>query len=103
MMTGIVYGIYGAGGFAKEVLPLVVEESYRLHANANKNNIYFIVDPQYSTEDTELNGCKILNFEEFIQLDAGKKYITVAIGNGNARKSLENKYYVCAGKQCCSL
>jgi sugar O-acyltransferase (sialic acid O-acetyltransferase NeuD family) len=86
----IIYGIYGVGGFAKEILPLLREEIYTRHAN--HNDVYFIVDSKYVDDNkTELNGCKIISYIDFLGLEAKDKYISIGIGNSQARKFLTDK------------
>jgi len=76
------YGIYGASGFGKEVLPLL--------KNYVKNNdkIYFIDD---SSNLQELNGYKVISFEEFISINSSNSYITIAISNSKVREEITLK------------
>jgi len=76
-----VYGIYGASGFGKEVLPLLRNKV------SSKNKIVFIDD---DSKEKTLTGCDILTFEDFINLDA-QKYITIAIANSKIREILTSK------------
>lgn len=59
-----IYGIYGASGFGKEVLPLVKEQF------GNKSKIVFVDDGDVPNE---LFGCDIFNFEQFVNLEGQKK------------------------------
>ena len=77
-----VYGIYGASGFGKEVLPLL-----RKYLESN-DEIYFIDD---SSDLKELNGYKIISFEKFISIDASNIYISIAIANSQVREQLTLK------------
>ena len=76
-----VYGIYGASGFGKEVMPLVKQQF------GSEVEIVFIDDVN-ATE--KLLGYKILNFEQFINLE-GKKKVTIAIANSTIREKLTLK------------
>ncbi|MBE0492626.1 MAG: acetyltransferase, partial [Sulfurospirillum sp.] len=76
-----IYGIYGASGFGKEVLPLVKEQF------GCESKIVFVDDGDVPDE---LLGCVILNFEQFINLE-GQKKVTIAIANSKIRERLTLK------------
>lgn len=76
-----IIGIYGAGGFGREVLPLVREQYF-------EHQICFIVDGQ---EEAELNGCSVYTYQNFLDLPNLEKSVIFAIGNSKARESLELK------------
>ena len=76
-----VYGIYGASGFGKEVLPLAKEQF------GSKSKIVFVDDGDIPNE---LLGCDILNFEQFVNLE-GQKKVTIAIANSKIREKLTLK------------
>lgn len=76
-----IYAIYGASGFGKEVLPLVKEQF------ANQSKIIFIDDGDVPPE---VLGCKVLKFEQFINLE-GQKAVTIAIANSKIRDKLTLK------------
>ena len=81
-MTNNIYGIYGASGFGKEVLPLL-----KLQIKSD-DTIYFIDD---ANDLDELNGHKVISFEEFISIKTSNLYITVAIANTQVREHLTLK------------
>ena len=78
-----VYGIYGASGFGKEVLPLVKEQF------GCESKIVFVDDGDVPNE---LLGCDILNFEQFVNID-GQKKVTIAIANSKIREKLSLKCF----------
>jgi len=77
----IVYGVYGASGFGKEVLPLVKEQF------GSESKIFFVDDGDVPKE---LLGYDILNFEQFVNLE-GQKKVTIAIANSQIREKLTLK------------
>jgi len=85
-MKKIIYGIYGASGFGKEVLPLV--RDFVLKSGKDSKNIFFIDDGNC---DEYLNGYKILSFEEFFNMDADEYYVSIAISNSKIREALTQK------------
>jgi sugar O-acyltransferase (sialic acid O-acetyltransferase NeuD family) len=76
-----IYGIYGASGFGKEVLPLVKEQF------GSKSKIVFVDDGDVPNK---LLGCDILKFEQFVNLE-GQKRVTIAIANSKIREKLTVK------------
>ena len=77
-----VYGIYGASGFGKEVLPLVRNNL------DEKSEIYFVDD---GCKQDILNDCNVLSFEEFLKISSDEYYITIAIANSEIREKLTLK------------
>ena len=76
------YGIYGASGFGKEVLPLLLKQIDK------KDKIYFIDD---NRESDSLNGYDILTFSEFLAQKSDNYYISIAIANSKIREFLTVK------------
>jgi len=77
----MIYGIYGASGFGKEILPLVKEQF------GSESKIVFVDDGDVPNK---LFGCDILNFEQFVNLE-GQKKVTIAIANSKIREKLTMK------------
>ncbi len=62
-----IYGIYGAGGYGREVYPLVREQL----KNANiDSKIYFVAD---ESEENYINGVDVLSFNDFELIIADEK------------------------------
>jgi len=77
-----IYGIYGASGFGKEVLPLLIEHLDK------QDKVYFIDD---NSELDSLNGYKILTFSEFLAQKSDNYFISIAIANSKIREFLTIK------------
>jgi sugar O-acyltransferase (sialic acid O-acetyltransferase NeuD family) len=76
-MQSSIYGIYGIGGFAREILPIIKEQTKN-----NKNiKILFILDDQYLPTNRILNGIEIISFTDFIKLDNLDKFLTIGFSN----------------------
>jgi len=77
-----VYGIYGASGFAKEIMPLI--------RNKIKDGDYlcFIDD---SPNAKTLNGVDILTYFDFLQLDFSNKYVSIAIADSSVRELISKR------------
>lgn len=76
-----IYGIYGASGFGKEVLPLLRDQI------SENEKIIFIDDGDTASV---VNGYEVLKFEEFNKIEA-TKYVTIAIANSKIREKLTIK------------
>ena len=81
-MYKIVYGIYGASGFGKEVMPL---SRYALKEN---EVCYFIDDAQ---EIEMLNGYKVLTLKQFLEIESDEYHVSIAIANSQIREVLTLK------------
>ena len=80
-MTKPIYGLIGAGGFGREVMPLVrVNLAERLAAS--ELDIAFVVEGK--KPDQTLNGVQVLTMAEFSRLDC-PKFFNIAIGASNVR------------------
>ncbi len=76
-----IYGIYGASGFGKEILPLLKEQIDK------ESKIVFIDD---GNVPEKLLGYDILKFEQFLKLEE-EKFVTIAIANSTIREKLTLK------------
>lgn len=76
-----IYGIYGASGFGKEVLPLLKKQI------SPNQNIFFLDD---NRTKEKLSNHSVLSFEEFLNMEANKN-IVVAIANSKIREKITNK------------
>lgn len=80
-----IYGIYGAGGYGREVYPLVREQL----KNANiDSKIYFVAD---ESEENYINGVDVLSFNDFELIIADEKKVTIAIADCHVREKLTEK------------
>lgn len=77
-------GIYGASGFGKEVMPLVRQH----YSQLDQDNIVFIDD---SGRLKQLDGYKVLSYQQFMQHSATQKAVTIAIADSQIREKLNAK------------
>mgnify|MGYP001268977255 CR=1 FL=1 len=85
MTNKILYGIYGASGFGREVLPI----ARAMLENRSDAELFFIDDGR---QEETVNGIPVISYEKFFQLDAAEKKISMAIADGKIREKLINKY-----------
>jgi sugar O-acyltransferase (sialic acid O-acetyltransferase NeuD family) len=78
-MTGL-FGVYGASGFGREVMPVV-----KAQFAAAGWEIVFIDD---SGSAPTVNGQKVLSFEAFAQQPHGQKSVCLAIADAGVRERL---------------
>lgn len=74
-------GIYGASGFGRELLPLVREQY-------PEASLCFVDD---GSKDSELNGYKLYNYEDYLTLEAQDKSVVMAIADSRVREILDAK------------
>ena len=79
----MLHGILGAGGFAREVMPIA--ETQLISSGLLKNSeLVFVVDePRHA----EINGRRIISTDEFLAAK-GDKYFNIAIADSRVRERL---------------
>jgi GDP-perosamine N-acetyltransferase len=82
-----VYGIFGAGGYGREVMPIVKNMMHKLSAMRLDGTIVFIVE---NPEKLEVNGCKVMTPDEFLSSNFKNKYFNVAIGDSLTRERISS-------------
>jgi len=82
-MERIKFGLLGAGGFAREVMPFAKGSVAKtLLVPGNNIDVYFV--ETWHPKEPAVNGYSVLSLDEFIELN-GKKYFNVAVGSGRDR------------------
>ncbi|WP_373095011.1 acetyltransferase [Zhongshania sp.] len=85
-MKRIHFGLMGAGGFAREVMPYVrASVSKSINCSSEEIELYFVEtwEPKVST----VNGYPLVSLTDFSKLP-GHKYFNVAVSDGRAREEL---------------
>ncbi len=77
-------GVYGASGFGRQIMPLVKSKYPHLDSGC----FVFIDD---NSESIELNGHKVLSYNEFLEHPSSNKKATIAIANSEVRELLSKK------------
>ena len=85
-----IFGLYGAGGFAREVMPFAREDITLLcQANGESGaDIYFV---ETTPSATEVNGIPVLSESDFFALPAAKKFFNIAIADSKTRRALAER------------
>lgn len=82
-MSSPLYGVYGASGCGRGVMPLAREQLLRQGIGADC--LVFIDD---GSNEPVVNGQRRLSFDEFVQFPAEAKHVVVAIADGVVRERL---------------
>jgi sugar O-acyltransferase (sialic acid O-acetyltransferase NeuD family) len=81
-----IVGIYGAGGFGREVM--AATEAMLAARNESATRLIFIDD---GVNGVPVNGFECLSFAEFCALDDHDKSVAIAIANSRVRETLEDR------------
>ncbi|WP_272012558.1 DapH/DapD/GlmU-related protein [Nodularia spumigena] len=76
-------GIFGFGGFGREVIPLV-EQQVAVSSQFQASTRIVFVDEVNNVG--EVNGYEVMSFDNFCSDNAQSKEITIAVGNCSSRK-----------------
>ncbi len=83
-MSTNLYGVYGASGFGREVMPVLRAQLPSL----SLGQFVFVDD---NPSQASLNGHDVLSFEQFLAREAAVRYVTLAIANSAIREKLALK------------
>lgn len=88
-MKPIIFGLFGAGGMGREVMPYVTRSVSRiLGASIDDIDAYFV--ETWVPKQPTVNGYPLISMEDFLHLD-GNRYFNVAIGSGRVREAIANQ------------
>jgi sugar O-acyltransferase (sialic acid O-acetyltransferase NeuD family) len=90
-LTKIVFGLYGVGGFGREVMPFL--NDYVSIINQSKNKIkYEIYFVEKIPELKQLNGYPIISEEEFFEISCSERLFNIAVGDSEARERISTEF-----------
>lgn len=79
------YGIVGAGGFGREVMPLA-EQALCTGSDGNPDSeLVFVVEDGYGEIPEYINGHRVLSMSDFLTAPTSERYFNIAIGNSRVR------------------
>lgn len=85
-----VFGLIGAGGFGREVMPIFqkfILSIAQFNVNA-KQKIFFVED---TPTQEYINNIKVISIQEFIKMESDDKFFNIAFANSKARQVLAEK------------
>jgi len=86
-----IYGIFGAGGFGREVMP-VARQMISDSDDDKKYELVFVVENLEG--QSVVNGHRIISESDFIAMESAKKYFNIAIADYKARERISKKMIV---------
>lgn len=81
-----IYGIFGAGGYGREVMPLARKQLQKNEISIE--SLFFVAD---NPETDKVNGIRVISLSAFLTIAAEQKYLTCAIADSKARATLKNR------------
>lgn len=85
-----IYGIIGAGGFGREVMPVARQMIANLNdSNSKEYELVFVVENL--KERIVVNGHKVIDESDFFTMESSKKYFNIAIADYKARERISKK------------
>lgn len=84
------YGIFGAGGFGREVMPLARHLMSLWHGAEKNSELVFVVENEHSISQSRVNGHRVLRTDEFLSAPASERRFNIAIGNSLVRERIAN-------------
>lgn len=85
-MNASIYGIYGASGCGRGIMPLA--RAQLLREGIGSDRLVFIDD---APGTDRVNGHRVVSYAEFLALPAGSRYVALAIANGAIREKLADR------------
>ncbi len=82
------YGIIGAGGFGREVIPLASRWLPIWDGLDHDSDLVFVVEDQFFKRDTMVNGYRVLSLTDFLSAQATQRRYNIAIGDSTTRKRI---------------
>ena len=90
-MKRAIFGLFGTGGFAREVMPIAKEtfmQNFSLEEVAEVDFVFVESDPKKNS----INGYKLISDIEFIESSYEKKYFNIAVADSYIRKRFSMKF-----------
>lgn len=83
----VMIGLWGAGGFAREVMPILKIQISKGFCEFSRSTIQiFFVEPAPKID--EIHGVKVISEESFLALDCDNKFFNTAIGDSKIREKI---------------
>ena len=88
-MKAVKFGLFGAGGFGREVMPYAKRSISRtLGVSIDDVDVYFV--ETWEPTVSHVNGYPLISMEAFLHLN-GARYFNVAVGDGRVREAIANQ------------
>jgi sugar O-acyltransferase (sialic acid O-acetyltransferase NeuD family) len=84
------YGVIGAGGFGREVMPLAAHWLTIWDGIENDSDLVFVVEDKYFKHNTRINGYRVLSMTDFLNARVSERLYSIAIGDSAVRERIAN-------------
>ncbi|MFZ2268034.1 MAG: acetyltransferase [Azonexus sp.] len=84
------YGIIGAGGFAREVMPIAEYWLPVWDGIENESELVFVVEDSFYISGQVVNGRRVIKMSEFLSASASERLYNIAIGDSKVRARISN-------------
>jgi sugar O-acyltransferase (sialic acid O-acetyltransferase NeuD family) len=85
-MNYVIFGLLGAGGFGREVMPFA-RKSVARSLGLQEEEVAFYFVETWQPDHDQVNGYPLISLDAFLALD-GEKYFNVAVANSKDRESM---------------
>jgi sugar O-acyltransferase (sialic acid O-acetyltransferase NeuD family) len=85
-----ILGLYGAGGFAREVMPIAVE-LFSMTQQASLHESYGLYFIETTPTGTEVNGYPLLSEDDFFQLKCEERFFNIAVADSKLREEIAGR------------
>ena len=83
-MSGALYGVYGASGCGRGIMP-IAREQLRRQGVATESQLVFIDDREPAAHR---HGQRVVAYDAFLELAADERFAVIAVANGEIRERL---------------
>lgn len=84
------YGVIGAGGFGREVMPLAAHGLTIWDGIENDSELVFVVEDQFFNPQKDVNGHRVISMTDFLTAPVSERRYNIAIGNSAVRERVAN-------------
>ncbi len=88
-----IYGIIGAGGFGREIMPIAENYLRSLGAIDQKSELMFVIEDQFFSSQNNINGHRVVSMTDFTSTPASERYYNIAIGNSLTRERISSSIH----------
>lgn len=84
------YGVIGAGGFGREVMPLAAHWLTIWDGIEHDSELVFVVEDQFFTKNNRVNGHRVMSMTDFLTATVSERRYNIAIGDSAVRERIAN-------------
>ena len=84
------YGVIGAGGFGREVMPLAEHLLSNRDGTDNDSELVFVIEDKFFSSQKEINGRRVISMTDFLSAPVSERRYNIAIGNSEVRERIAN-------------